>query len=114
MPVGGQASRFTEKRETPKPLAQSAALPSDKREQLISQVKNVDLMVGMFDDAASANNADSAHGYHKAIDEALNNIHGMYPAGVMPMHMDNKNHGMGMPKDGQMPGMGMPMNGKMN
>lgn len=99
---------------------QSMAMPSDKREQLASHVKNVERMAGMLDEAAVANNADSVHEHHKAMDEALNAIKGLYPEGVMPasMPMDDKMRGMGMhgadKKMGDMPkkkgGMKMPMN----
>lgn len=100
---------------------QSAALPSDKREQLASQVKNAERMAGMLDEAAVANNADSVHEHHKAMDESLNAIKGLYPEGVMPasMPMADKmgDKGMGMhgadKKMGDMPkkkdGMKMPM-----
>ncbi len=98
---------------------QSAALPSEKREQLASQVKNVERMAGMLDEAAVANNADSVHEHHKAMDESLDTIKGLYPEGVMPasMPMDDKMRGMGMhgadKKMGDMPkkkdGMKMPM-----
>ena len=96
---------------------QSAALPSDKREQLTSHVKKVERMVGMLDEAAVANNADSVHEHHKAMDEALNTIKGLYPEGVMPasMPMADKmgEHGADK-KMGEMPkkkkdGMKMPM-----
>ena len=101
---------------------QSAALPSDKREQLASQVKSVERMAGMLDEAAVANNADSVHEHHKAMDESLNAIKSLYPEGVMPasMPMADKmgDKGMGMhgadKKMGDMPkkkgGMKMPMN----
>ena len=77
---------------------QSAALPSDKREQLASQVKNVERMVGMLDEAAGSYKADSVHEHHKAMDEALNTIKGLYPEGIMPasMSMDDKMRGKGM------------------
>jgi hypothetical protein len=100
---------------------QSAALPSDKREQLAAQVKSVERMAGMLDEAAVANNADSVHEHHKAMDESLDTIKGLYPEGVMPasMPMDDKmgDKGMGMhgadKKMGDMPkkkdGMKMPM-----
>lgn len=96
---------------------QSAALPSDKREQLASQVKKVEQMVGMLDEAAVANNADSVHEHHKAMDESLNTIKDLYPTGVMPasMPMADKmgEHGADK-KMGEMPmkkkgGMKMPM-----
>lgn len=101
---------------------QSAALPSDKREQLAAQVKNAERMAGMLDEAAVANNADSVHEHHKAMDEALNTIKGLYPEGVMPTNMPMADKmgdkGMGMhgadKKMGDMPkkkdGMKMPMN----
>ena len=101
--------------------SQSMAMPSDKQEQLTAQVKNVERMVGMLDEAAVANNADSVHEHHKAMDESLNAIKGLYPAGVMPAstHMDDGMHGKGMgmhgadKKMGEMPGkkggMKMPM-----
>ncbi len=99
---------------------QSMAMPSDKREQLAAQVKNIERMAGMLDEAAVANNADSVHEHHKAMDESLNAIKGLYPEGVMPasMPMDDKMRGMGMhgadKKMGDMPkkkgGMKMPMN----
>lgn len=96
---------------------QSAALPSDKREQLASQVKNVERMTGMLDEAAGANNADSVHQHHKTMDEALNAIKGLYPEGVMPVSMpmadkmgdkgmqgaDKKMGEMPMKKTGEMP-----------
>ena len=98
---------------------QSAALPSDKREQLATQVKTVERMAGMLDEAAGSNNADSVHEHHKAMDESLDTIKGLYPEGVMPasMPMDDKMRGMGMhgadKKMGDMPGkkggMKMPM-----
>lgn len=101
---------------------QSMAMPSDKREQLTAQVKNVERMAGMLDEAAVANKADSVHEHHKAMDEALNTIKGLYPEGVMPasMPMADKmgDKGMGMhgadKKMGEMPmkkkdGMKMPM-----
>lgn len=100
---------------------QSAALPSEKREQLASQVKNVERMAGMLDEAAGSNNADSVHEHHKAMDEALNTIKGLYPEGVMPASMPMadkmRDKGMGMhgadKKMGEMPkkkdGMKMPM-----
>jgi len=100
---------------------QSAALPSEKREQLASQVKNIERMAGMLDEAAGSNNADSVHEHHKAMDESLDTIKGLYPEGVMPasMPMDDKMRGKGMgmhgadKKMGDMPkkkdGMKMPM-----
>ena len=101
---------------------QSMAMPSDKREQLASHVKNVERMAGMLDEAAGSNNADSVHKHHKAMDESLNAIKGLYPEGVMPasMPMADKmgDKGMGMhgadKKMGEMPmkkkdGMKMPM-----
>lgn len=100
---------------------QSMAMPSDKREQLAAQVKNVERMAGMLDEAAGSNNADSVHEHHKAMDEFLNAIKGLYPEGVMPasMPMADKmgDKGMGMhgadKKMGDMPkkkdGMKMPM-----
>jgi|SRR5581483_3183715 len=101
---------------------QSTALPSDKREQLASHVKYVERMVGMLDEATASNNADSVHEHHKAMDEALDTIKGLYPEGVMPasMPMADKmgDKGMGMhgadKKMGVMPkkkgGTKMPMN----
>ena len=91
---------------------QSAALPSDKREQLTAQVKNIERMTGMLDEAAVANNADSVHEHHKIMDESLDTIKGLYPGGVMPtsMPMDDKMRGKGMgmhgadKKMGDMPG----------
>lgn len=98
---------------------QSAALPSDKREQLASNVKNVEQMVGMLDAAVGSNNTDSVHEHHKAIDEALDTIKDLYPDGVMPaqMPMDDKMGDKGMhgsdKRMGEMPkkkgGMKMPM-----
>ena len=109
---------------------QSAALPSDKREQLATQVKTVERMAGMLDEAAVANKADSVHEHHKAMDESLNTIKGLYPEGVMPASMpmadkmgdkgmdmhgaDKKMGEMPMKKTGEMPmkkkdGMKMPM-----
>lgn len=100
---------------------QSMAMPSDKREQLAAQVKNVERMAGMLDEAAVANNADSVHEHHKAMDESLDTIKGLYPESVMPatMPMADKMGGKGMgmhgadKKMGEMPkkkdGMKMPM-----
>ena len=109
---------------------QSMAMPSDKREQLTAQVKNVERMAGMLDEAAVANNADSVHEHHKAMEKSLNAIKGLYPEGVMPASMpmadkmDDKGMGMHgadkkmgempMKKTGEMPmkkkdGMKMPM-----
>ena len=109
---------------------QSAALPSDKREQLTAQVKNVERMAGMLDEAAVANKADAMHEHHKAMDESLDAIKGLYPEGVMPASMpmadkmgdkgmgmhgaDKKMGEMPMKKTGEMPmkkkdGMKMPM-----
>ena len=101
---------------------QSMAMPSDKREQLASQVKNVERMAGMLDEAAVANNADAMHEHHKSMDESLDTIKGLYPEGVMPASMPMadrmRGKGMGMhgadKKMGDMPkkkgGMKMPMN----
>ena len=113
-------NNFAEARETTARMrdslkvlpSQSMAMPSDKREQLASQVKNVERMAGMLDEAAVANNAGSVHEHHKAMDESLNAIKGLYPAGVMPasMPMAEKmgDKGMGMhgadKKMGEMPG----------
>ena len=92
---------------------QSAALPSDKRDQLASGVRNVEQMVGMLDEAIGSNNTDSVHSHHEAMGEALDGIRDLYPAGVMPaktmmedrMGNHGANNGMGgMPKGG----MGMP------
>lgn len=87
---------------------QSAALPSDKQEQLASHVTSVGQMVGMLDEATGSNNTDSIHEHHKAMDEALDHIRDLYPAGVMPAKtmMEDRmgEHGadkkMGMPSDG--------------
>ena len=66
---------------------QSAALSSDKREQLASHVKKFEQMVGMLDEVTASNNADSVHEHHKAMDESLDTIKGLYPEGVMPASM---------------------------
>ena len=101
---------------------QSMAMPSDKREQLASHVKNVERMAGMLDEAAVANKTDAMHEHHKSMDESLDTIKGLYPEGVMPASMPMadrmRGKGMGMhgadKKMGEMPGkkggMKMPMN----
>lgn len=73
---------------------QSAALPSDKQEQLASHVRNVDQMVGMLDEATGSSNMDSVHEHHKAMGEALDHIRDLYPADVMPAKM-SMGDGMG-------------------
>lgn len=96
---------------------QSTSLASDRREKLDSQVRQVERLAGMLDEAGDSNNAKSVHEHHKAMDEALDAIMGLYPAGVMPgraragegMHgMDKDKLGMG--KDKKMGGKNMPRN----
>lgn len=84
---------------------QSMSLASDRREKLDSQVRQVERLAGMLDEAGDSNNAKSVHEHHKAMDEALDAIYGLYPAGVMP---GRARAGEGMHgKDKDKPGMGM-------
>jgi hypothetical protein len=76
---------------------ESAALPADRREKLGSHVRQVERLAGVLDEAGDSGNAKSVHEHHKAMDEALDAIRGLYPAGVMP----GRAHG-----DRGMPGMG--------
>ncbi len=87
----------------------SAALPAAGREKLDSQVKQVERLAEMLDEAGDSGNAKAVHEHHKAMDEALDAIRGLYPAGVLPGRARG---------DGGMPGMsgekkagekGMPM-----
>lgn len=62
---------------------QSAALPPESRQKLDSQVKQVERLADMLDEAGDSNNAKAVHEHHKAMDEALAAIKALYPAGVM-------------------------------
>ena len=87
---------------------QSAALPVDKREKLASQVKHVEQMAGMLAEAGDANNTDSVHKHHMAMEADLAVINGLYPAGVMPQMMDADMNDKSM-QGKDKPGMGMGM-----
>ena len=68
----------------------SAALPADKRRTLDSQVKEVDDLAGQLGAAADSNNTEAMHERHKAMNEALDDMMGLYPEDVrmrMEEHM---------------------------
>ena len=74
----------------------SASLSADARQRLDSQVKQVERLAGMLDEAGDSNNAKAVHEHHQAMDEALEAIRGLYPAGVMPARPREGSGGHGM------------------
>jgi hypothetical protein len=93
--------------------SQSTALPADKQEKLASQVKQVGRLAAMLDEAGASEDTNGVHEHHMAINEALDTMKGVYPAGVMPAraHTGDKN----MPgMDPDKPGMGDDMDDGMS
>lgn len=100
----------------------SAALPEDSRKSLEAQVKNVDQLARMLDEAGDSHNMPSTHTHQVAMNDALNAIQGLYPPGALPsegrMHDDDQHGGRmrdpsmpAMGKSGGMPGKGKPAQG---
>ncbi len=88
----------------------SASLSADARQRLDSQVKQVERLAGMLDEAGDSNNAKAVHEHHQAMDEALEAIRGLYPAGVMPARAREGGHAV----EGGRGGKRMPKNGNDN
>jgi hypothetical protein len=95
----------------------SAALATDKRDTLNSQVKEVDRLAAKLGEAGHANNAEAMHENHKALNAALDQVKGLYPPGTemmdkgmerMEMGKEMMNKGKNtMDKDTMDKGMGM-------
>ena len=86
----------------------SASLPADARQKLDAQVRQVERLAGMLDEAGDSNNAKAVHEHHQAMDEALEAIRGLYPAGIMPARAREGRGGHGM--EGERGGKSMPKN----
>jgi hypothetical protein len=95
----------------------SAALATDKRETLNSQVKEVDRLAAKLGEAGHANNTEAMHENHKALNAALDQVKGLYPPGTEMMDKGMERMEMGkemmnkgkdtMDKDAMDKGMGM-------
>lgn len=63
--------------------AQSQALSADKQKTLASQVKNVEQIAGMLDETGDANNLKGTQENQASLNDALDIIKGLYPAGSL-------------------------------
>jgi hypothetical protein len=63
--------------------AQSQALSADKQKTLASQVKNVEQIAAMLDEAGDAGKMKETQENQAAMNDALDIIKGLYPAGAL-------------------------------
>jgi hypothetical protein len=63
--------------------AKSKALPADKQKTLASQVKNVAQLAGLLDESGDANNLKETQENQAGLNDALDIIKGLYPAGAL-------------------------------
>lgn len=62
--------------------AQSSGLPLDKQKTLATQVKNVEQLAGLLDKAGDSNNLQDTQDNLAGLNDALDTIRGLYPAGT--------------------------------
>lgn len=88
---------------------ESSMLPEDKRKTLDAHVKNVGELAAMMDKSQDINDMKSVQEHQTAMNDALDMMKGMYPAGAMhsSMHMPNMNSSGKNMSDDSMPGKGM-------
>ena len=63
--------------------AQSKSLSADKGQTLDEQVKNVEQLAGKLDEAGDSNNAAATKDNQAGLNDALDIIKGLYPAGAL-------------------------------
>lgn len=63
--------------------AQSKALSADKQKTLASQVKNVEQLASKLDEAGDSNNMKDTMDNQAGLNDALDIIKGLYPAGAL-------------------------------
>lgn len=63
--------------------AQSQALSPDKQKTLATQVKNVEQLAGKLDEAGDSNNLAATKDNQAGMNDALDIIKGLYPAGAL-------------------------------